>query len=207
MTNETQPNENQQPNETQQPNSSQIGTPLSYVTREVMDYTHRQKTVNKLKKSSVLFPAKPFLPNDLRDQDGDFKMPSDLTRFDSLALGQLMGIINGMLQWYGAVLASSKIDKLTAERVKNFTEAKVRMEIMNDKQMMKDFKAREDKDAYVNINELVQQAQDWYDAQESLVFMAEQIYKDLERSFTLVSREITRRGGDFSRNAREDNLR
>lgn len=192
-------------NETQ--NETQVGTPLSYVTREVMDYTHRQKSVNKLKKSAVRFPAKPFIPMELTDKDGDFKMPSDLTNFTSQQLGQLMGILNGMLQWYGAVLASSKIDKLTAERVKNFTEAKVRMEIMQDKQMMKDYKAREDKDAYVNINELVQQAQDWYDAQESLVFMTEQLYKDYERSFTLVSREITRRGGDFNRNAREDNLR
>lgn len=192
-------------NETQEEKA--VGTPLSYVTREVMDYTHRQKTVNKLKKSAIKFPAKPFIPLELTDTDGDFKMPSDLTSFPSQQLGQLMGILNGMLQWYGAVLASSKIDKLTAERVKNFTEAKVRMEIMQDKQMMKDYKAREDKDAYVNINELVQQAQDWFDAQESLVFMTEQLYKDYERSFALVSREISRRGGDFNRNAREDNLR
>lgn len=180
---------------------------LSYVTREVLEYTHRQRAVNKLKKSQIIFPSKPELPPFLRDGDGDFKMPMDITTLSSSELGFLMGVLNGMLQWYGAVLASSKIDRLTAERVKNFTESKVRMEIMNDKQMIKEYKAREDKDAYVNMDELVQQAQDWFDSQEALVLMTEQLYKDYERSFSFVSREITRRSGDFSRDNRMDNLR
>lgn len=122
-------------------------------------------------------------------------------------LGQLLSTLNALLQWYGAVTASSKIDRLTAERVKNFTESRVRMEILSDEQMKKDYKAREDKDAYVNINELVQQAQDWYDSQESLVIMSEQLYKDYERSFQLVSREITRRNNEGNRDYREGNLR
>jgi hypothetical protein len=186
---------------------TQPQAPLNEITREVLEYTHRQKAIRKLKKSSIKFPVRPDIPGDLQDADGDFAMPKDITTLNSLLLGQLMSILNGMLQWYGAVLASSKVDKLTAERVKNFTEAKVRMEIMSDKQMMKDYKAREDKDAYVNINELVQEAQDWFDSQEALVIMTEQIYKDLERSYSLVSREITRRGGDFNRELREGNLK
>jgi hypothetical protein len=177
------------------------------VSREIMDYTHRQKAVSKLKKSGIVFPSNPTLPAEWRDEDGAFKMPNDITALDSGDLGRLMSTLNSLLLWYGAVLASSRIDKLTAERVKNFTEAKVRMEIMSDKQMIKDYKAREDKDAYVNINELVQQTQDWFDSQEATAFMAEQIYKDYDRSYQLVSREITRRGNDYGRNNREDNLK
>lgn len=134
-------------------------------------------------------------------------MPEDISSMDYGRLGQLLSTLNALLQWYGAVTASSKIDRLTAERVKNFTESRVRMEILSDEQMKKDYKAREDKDAYVNINELVQQAQDWYDSQESLVIMSEQLYKDYERSFQLVSREITRRNNEGNRDYREGNLR
>lgn len=178
------------------------------VSREIMDYSHRQRAVAKLKKSNIRFPSPPTsIPSEWQDQEGNFKMPEDITQLDSTELGLLLSTLNSLLQWYGAVTASSKIDRLTAERVKNFTEAKVRMEILSDEQMKKDFKAREDKEAYVNLHELVQQAQDWYDAQDSLVIMSEQLYKDYERSFQLVSREITRRGNDFGRDVREGNLR
>jgi hypothetical protein len=187
-------------------NETQIEKKLGYVTREVMDYTHRQKAVGKIKKSQIVFPVKPFLPPGLKDQDGDFVMP-DITNLHSRDLGQLMQVLNGMLLWYGASLASAKVDRLTAERVKNFTEAKVRMEIFADKDMEKRFKAREDKEAYININELVQEAQDWFDSQDAMVIMLEQLYKDYERSYNFVSREITRRGGEFGREMREDNLR
>lgn len=178
------------------------------VSREILDYTHRQKAVNKLKRSSVVFPSKPAeLPAEWKDEDGMFKMPSDITVLEYRELGQLMSMLNSLLQWYGAVLATSKVDKLTAERVKNFIEAKVRMEIFEDKEMEKRFKAREDKEAYVNINELVEQAQDWFDAQDSLVTMTEQLYKDYERSYALVSREISRRGNEFGKEMREGNLK
>lgn len=178
------------------------------VSREIMDYTHRQKAVSKLKKSGIVFPSKPAeLPTYWTDEDGMFKMPNDITNLEYRELGQLMSTLNALLQWYGAVLASSKVDKLTAERVKNFTEAKVRMEIFEDKEMEKRFKAREDKEAYVNINELVEQAQDWFDAQESLVTMTEQLYKDYERSYSLVSREISRRGSEWTSEMREGNLK
>jgi hypothetical protein len=178
------------------------------VSREIMDYTHRQKAVNKLKKSGIVFPSKPAeLPPHWTDEDGMFKMPSDITSLEYRELGQLMSMLNSLLQWYGAVLASSRVDKLTAERVKNFTEAKVRMEIFEDKEMEKRFKAREDKEAYVNINELVEQAQDWFDAQEAVVTMTEQLYKDYDRSYSLVSREISRRGNEFGNEMREGNLR
>jgi ElaB/YqjD/DUF883 family membrane-anchored ribosome-binding protein len=178
------------------------------VSREIMDYTHRQKAVSKLKKSGIVFPSKPAeLPPHWKDEDGMFKMPQDITSVDYRELGQLMSTLNSLLQWYGAVLASSRVDKLTAERVKNFTEAKIRMEILSDKEMAKEYKAREDKEAYVNINEMVTEAQDWFDAQESLVTMTEQLYKDYERSYSLVSREISRRGNEMGSELREGNLR
>lgn len=179
----------------------------SLVSREVGDFSHRVKAMDKLKKSQVFFPAQPWIPDELRDSEGDFQMPTDLTNMQSHQLGQLMGVINGMLQFYGSVVATTKVDRLTAERVKNFKEASVRMEILNDEQKKKDFKAREDKDAYINANPDVQQAQDWYDAQESLVLMSEQIYRDYERAFNLISREISRRGSNFNRDEREGNLR
>lgn len=178
------------------------------LSREIADYTHRQRTIAKLKRSQVRFPSQPtYIPHEWQDEEGDFKMPEDITNLEYSQLGQLLSTLNALLQWYGAVTASSKIDKLTAERVKNFTESKVRMEILSDEQMKKDYKAREDKDAYVNINDLVQQAQDWYDAQESLVIMSEQLYKDYDRAFQLVSREITRRGNEGNRDFREGNLK
>lgn len=178
------------------------------ISRDIADYTHRQKTISKLKRSQIRFPSQPTsIPSDWQDEEGNFKMPEDISSMDYGRLGQLLSTLNALLQWYGAVTASSKIDRLTAERVKNFTESRVRMEILSDEQMKKDYKAREDKDAYVNINELVQQAQDWYDSQESLVIMSEQLYKDYERSFQLVSREITRRNNEGNRDYREGNLR
>ena len=177
------------------------------VSREIKDYTHRQKAVAKLKKSHVVFPAPTTIPTDLQDAEGQFKMPQDITVLGSRELGFLLAIITGLLQWYGAVLASAKIDRLTAERVMTFTEAKVRMEILSSPEMTKAYKAREDKDAYVSIDEQVQEAQDWFDTQSAMVTMTEQVYKDFERSFNLVSREITRRGNDFSQESREGNLR
>ena len=178
------------------------------VSREIADYTHRQRTIAKLKRSQIKFPSQPTaIPYEWQDEDGNFKMPEDITNLEYSQLGQLLSMLNALLQWYGAVTASSKIDKLTAERVKNFAESKARMEILSDEQMKKDYKAREDKDAYVNISETVQQAQDWYDSQESLVIMAEQLYKDYERAFQLVSREITRRGNEGTRDYREGNLK
>lgn len=178
------------------------------VTREIADYTHRQRTIAKLKRSQIRFPSQPTgIPYDWQDDEGNFKMPEDITNLEYGQIGQLLSTLNALLQWYGAVTASSKIDKLTAERVKNFAEAKVRMEILSDDQMKKDYKAREDKDAYVNINDVVQQAQDWFDSQESLVIMAEQLYKDYERAFQLVSREITRRGNEGIRELRDGNLK
>ena len=178
------------------------------VSREIADYTHRQRTIAKLKRSQIRFPSQPTsIPHEWQDDDGNFKMPNDVTNLEYSQLGQLLSTLNGLLQWYGAVTASSKIDKLTAERVKNFAESKVRMEILADEQMKKDYKAREDKDAYVNVNEMVQQAQDWFDSQESLVIMSEQLYKDYERAFQLVSREITRRGNEGTREFRDSNLR
>ena len=176
------------------------------VSREVKDYTHRQKAVAKLKKSNVVFPAPAVIPAELRDEEGSFVMPQDITGLDSRQLGYLLHVINGLLQWYGAVLASAKIDRLTAERVMTFTESKIRMEILSDSDMAKLYKAREDKDAYVHSHELVLEAQDWFDTQNSAVIMAEQIYNDYQRSFNLVSREITRRGNDYSNHNREGNL-
>jgi ElaB/YqjD/DUF883 family membrane-anchored ribosome-binding protein len=181
--------------------------PRANVSREIQEYTHRQKAIGKLKRSQIIFPASAPMPEYYIDEEGSFKMPDDVTSLEYRELGQLMSTLNSLLQWYGAVVAGAKVDKLTAERVKNFTEAKVRMEILSDEQMKKDYKAREDKDAYVNINELVIQVQDWFDTQESTVTMAEQLYKDYERSYSLVSREISRRGSEFGREMREGNLK
>jgi hypothetical protein len=72
--------------------------------------------------------------------------------------------------------------------VKNFIEAKI-LSAVN----YKEYKAIEDRLAQRDIDETVIKAQDWFDAQEALVIMMEQLYKDYERSYALTSREISRR--------------
>lgn len=173
------------------------------VTREVGDYAHRELAVAKLQKSGVVLPATPFVPAEWRDKDGMFLMPEDITVLESKELGCLMSLLNGLLLWYGAVLASARIDRLAGERVKNFIESKKRMEIFDEGDLEKRYKAREDKEAYVNVDSQVIQAQDWFDKQQALVIMAEQLYFDYDRSFKLVSREISRRGGEFGNEQRE----
>lgn len=171
-------------------------------------YSQREKTITKLRKSGIVFPSLPFIPDDWQDEeDGSFVMPKDLTNLDSVDLGRLMTVINNMLSWYGAILSAARIDKRQAERKKTFLEAKARMEIMSDSKLLKDYKAREDKDAFVNIRAEVIEAQEWFDKQEALEIMADQLYKDLDRSQKTVSREISRRGGEWDHHNRESNLK
>lgn len=170
-------------------------------------YAHREYAVGKLKRSYITFPSTPQLSPEWIDEEGGFKMPHDLTALDSRTLGRLMSELNGLLQWYGAVLASAKVDLLSAERIKTFTEARVRMSIFNDPEMLKEFKAREDKEAFVNTHPDVVKAQEWYAKQQAVVMMTEQLYHDYDRSFRTVSREISRRGSEFDRDNRVDNIK
>jgi hypothetical protein len=186
---------------------TQVQTQENDIVVDVNQYIQRERAVAKLKKSGIRFPAQPGIPDEWQDDDGMFQMPQDLTMVDSHELGRLMTLINNMLAWYGAILASARIDRLSAERTKNYTEAKVRMEIMSNKEMLKDYKAREDKDAYINTHPIVRQAQDWFDRQASLEIMAEQLYNDLDRSIRTVSREVSRRGGEMNHFNREQNLK
>lgn len=166
-------------------------------------FAQREMAIAKLKKSQIKFPVSPEIPAEWQDEDGDFKMPDDLTKLTIQDLGRLMSLLNSLLLWYGAVLASARIDALTAERIKNFVESKVRMRILSNKEMEKTYKAREDKDAYVNLDSNVRKAQEWFDRAKSIEIMAEQLYLDYDRSFRLVSREISRRSGENWTESRE----
>jgi hypothetical protein len=157
-------------------------------TREIENFIHSERARAKLKKNAIVFPSPIEVPEEFRDEDGDFLMPTDITNLHPKDLGLLMSTLNGLLTWYGSVLATARIDRLTAERVKNFIEAKI-LSAVN----YKEYKAIEDRLAQRDIDETVIKAQDWFDAQEALVIMMEQLYKDYERSYALTSREISRR--------------
>jgi hypothetical protein len=174
---------------------------------EINEYILREKATVKLKKSGIFFPAQPIIPDFLVDDEGSFSMPHDLTELESKHLGLLMTVLNNLLAWNGAVLSAARVDKLSAERIKVFTESKIRMQILASKEMLKDFKAREDKEAYINTHPLVIQVQERADNQAALEIMADQLYKDLERSQRTVSREISRRGGELDMFNREQNLK
>lgn len=174
-------------------------TPIT--SRDIEVYIHSERAKAKLKKNYIVFPSPMRIPEVFQDPDGDFIMPQDITALVPQELGSLMSILNGLLAWYGSVLAMARIDRMTAERVKNFIEAKTLSGFSH-----KEFKAIEDRLAQRDINEMVIKAQDWFDAQESLVIMMEQLYKDYERSFQLVSREITRRSNFQQFESREDNI-
>lgn len=158
-------------------------------TREVEQYIHSERAKAKLKKNAVVFPSPIEVPAEFQDGDGDFLMPTDITLLHPKDLGLLMSVLNGLLTWYGSVLATAKIDRLTAERVKSYIEARTLASVD-----YKQYKAIEDRLAQRDIEETVIQAQDWFDAQDALVIMMEQLYKDYERSYALASREISRRG-------------
>jgi hypothetical protein len=174
-------------------------TPVT--SREIESYIHSERAKARLKKNHIVFPSPMIIPEEFQDEEGDFKMPQDITALVPQQLGSLMSILNGLLAWYGSVLAMARIDRLTAERVKNFLEAKTLSGLSH-----KEFKAIEDRLAQRDINEMVIKAQDWFDGQDSLVIMMEQLYKDYERSFQLVSREITRRSNFQQFESREDNI-
>lgn len=179
---------------------------IEQLENKVQGFSQRQYAIEKLKKSSITFPSQPAIPDKYLDEQGQFKIPSDITTLEDSELGELMSIINELLLWYGASLAYSRVDRQTAERVKNYVESQVRMEIFADRETEKRFKAREDKEAFINSQELVVNYQLEFDKQEAMVIFLEQLYKDMERSFMLVSREITRRGSSFSHQMRTENI-
>lgn len=156
--------------------------------REIEQYIHSERAKAKLIKNKIIFPSAPEVPEEFQDNQGDFMMPIDITELHPKHLGLLMSTLNALLTWYGSILAMAKVDRLTADRVKNYVEAKVLASVD-----YKQYKAIEDRLAQRDIDEMVIYAQDWFDAQESLVLLMEQLYKDYERSYALTSREVSRR--------------
>lgn len=176
--------------------------------RKVGKLYQSEKAKANLKKLGIIFPSLPKIPPQYRDEYGAFKMPDDITNLTPKELGSLYSLLTNLTVYYGALVAHADVDKSTAERVKDYLEAQVLLELdFNDPEIKKKYPNREIQDAYVNCDPRVVKAQDWYDQLKADYTLAEMIYRGYERFLNLVSREITRRSNFYELESREDNLR
>lgn len=176
--------------------------------RKVGSVYHSEKAKAKLKKSGMVFPSLPGIPDFYRDEFGAFKMPEDITDISPKELGSLYTLLTGLAVYYGGLVSLAAIDMATAARIKDYLEAQVMLELdMTDPEIKKKYPNRELQDAYVHSDPRVVEVQDWYDQLFSEHTLAEAIYKGYERYLNLVSREITRRSNFNDWNERESNLR
>jgi hypothetical protein len=176
--------------------------------RKVGKVYHSEKSKAKLKKSGMVFPSLPGIPDIYRDEFGAFKMPEDITNVPPKELGTLYSLLTGLTVYYGGLVALCDVDKATAERIKIFLESQVMLEMdMTDPDIKKKYPNREMQDAYVQCDPRVVEVQDWFDKLHSDYVLAEAIYKGYDRYLNLVSREITRRSNFQDWENRESNLR
>jgi|SRR5690554_1451580 len=176
--------------------------------RKVGKLYHSEKAKAKLKKSGIVFPSLPHIPDEYRDEYGAFLMPEDITNVSPKELGSLYSLLTGLTVYYGGLLALLDVDRSTAERIKDYLEAQVMLELdFRDPEIKKQYPNRELQEAYVNCDPRVVEVQDWYDGLNSDYKLAEMIYKGYERYLNLVSREITRRSNFMDWENREDNMR
>lgn len=176
--------------------------------RKVGQLYHSEKAKAKARKSGMVFPSLPGVPEEYRDEYGSFKMPEDITNVSPKELGTLFSLLTGLTVYYGGLVALADIDRTTAERIKFYVEAQVSLELdLNDPEVKKKFPNRELQEAYVNCDDRVVEVQDWYDRLKSDFVLAEALTKGYEKYLNLVSREITRRSSFQDWENREGNLR
>lgn len=176
--------------------------------RKVGTVYHSAKAQAKLKKSGMVFPSLPSIPDKYRDEYGAFKMPEDITDLHPRELGQLFSLLTGLTVYYGALVSLADIDRATAERIMTYLESQVYLELdFTDPDVKKRFPNRELQEAYVNCDPRVVECQDWHDKLQSDFTLAEAIYKGYDRYLMLVSREITRRSAFNDYESREGNLK
>lgn len=176
--------------------------------RKVGQLYHSEKAKTKARKSGMVFPSLPNIPDYCRDEYGAFLMPPDITALSPQELGQLYSLLTGLSVYYGGLVALADIDRNTAERIKIYIEAQVFLEIdISDPEVKKKFPNRELQEAFVFCDDRVVEVQDWFDRLNADYILAEAIYKGYEKNINLVSREITRRSNFQDWNNRENNLK
>lgn len=176
--------------------------------RKVGKLYHSEKSKARLKKSGMVFPSLPNIPQHYMDDYGAFKMPEDITNVTPRELGSLYSLLTGLTVYYGGLVALLDVDRSTAHRVKDYLEAQVMLELdFRDPDIKKQYPNREMQDAYVNCDPRVVEVQDWYDKLHSDYTLAEMLYHGYERYLNLVSREITRRSNFQDFETREGNLK
>lgn len=176
--------------------------------RKVGVLYHSEKSKAKLRKSGMVFPSLPNIPDQYRDDYGAFKMAEDITALHPRELGQLFSLLTGLTVYYGALVSLTDIDRATAERMMVYVESQVYLELdFTDPEVKKRYPNRELQEAWVHCDERVIEVQDWHDRLKSDFVLAEAIYKGYDKYLALVSREITRRSNFNEWEQREGNLK
>jgi hypothetical protein len=176
--------------------------------RKVGKLYHSEKAKAKLKKSGMVFPSLPNIPDVYRDEYGAFKLPEDITNVAPKELGTLYSLLTGLTVYYGGLVALLDVDKTTAHRMKDYLESQAMLELdFRDPEIKKQYPNREMQEAYINCDPRVIEVQDWFDRLNADYVLAEMIYRGYERYLNLVSREITRRSNFMEIETRQSNLR
>lgn len=161
--------------------------------KKIEEFYHSKKAIAKVMKAGMVLPSLPEIPEQYRDENGAFKMPEDITALSAQELGQLYSLLTGLSTYYESIVALYDIDCITAESVKEYTEAQVLTEINDDPEIKKQYTNVTDRKALLNLDERVQKVRDWYNQALANYKLAHAIHKGFEKYLNLVSREITRR--------------
>lgn len=170
--------------------------------REVNQHVHREQASETLKKVGLVFPNKVQVPQEFLSKSGYLLIPDDFSDMPIDEIGRYLSIFTALAVYYDVVVASTEIDKNSAERVKDYIEAKKLVELRESKKYssVTEMKAARD------LDETVIKAQDWSDSENAMYTFAAALLRGCERILFLLSREITRRGNVTTYETRSKNV-
>jgi hypothetical protein len=170
---------------------------MGAVERKIGEYIHRQNSINRLKKSGLIFPRRVTVPREFLDEQDNLIIPEDVSDIPTEELGRYLSIFTSLASYYDSIVACADIDFTTAARVKDFIEAESLLRY-SEKKKSKEYSSVTELKAARQLDEQVIKAQDWYDAQDAMFKLSKALLSGIERILFLLSREITRRGNQGS---------
>lgn len=174
---------------------------MNQTNKDIKDYSLRSKAISKARKGNMYIPAKVTLPSEFTNQEGNLHVPYDLTDISTEELGRYLTLFTQLTGYYEAVVACADIDLMAAERVKDFTEAKVLLEIGKEKGG-----TLTEKKAHRTVDPRVIEARDWYDEMKAFYELSNALLKSCDKLVFMLSREVTRRGGFQAQESRLVNV-
>lgn len=169
--------------------------------REIDQHLQRERAAEELKKIGMVFPYKVDVPPEFLSKGGYLIIPDDFSDMPIDEIGRYLSIFTALAVYYDVIVASTEIDKDSAERVKDYIEAKKLVELRESKK----YGSVTEMKAARNLDETVIKAQDWADGENAMYTFASAILRGCERILFLLSREITRRGNVTTYETRSKN--